>query len=292
MRSIAGRTVAASAVAVLVLGACGSDSDDATVDTEATIEDAGSAVTDVTENAGTEVETADTDVAETTSEVPTEATDADGADGAETATDADADEAAAAPDGTSPAEVVKRELAAQMEGDWEAVAALWADDAVAVQPDGTEIAFYDEVPFPIDDFDGDGVVTIMDDHLAAAAITPAMGKTISAECTDVSDTVADCTETTSNAFSEAAGVDPLVIELQITVEDGLIVRQEFIGPVGDPAAFETATMSGFAGYGEWVAETAPDEHPVMFDASGMTMTMEAVELHNRMLPTYVEEMSG
>mgnify|MGYP001819521348 CR=1 FL=1 len=202
------------------------------------------------------------------------------------------DEAVETQDGASPADVVESELAAQMEGDWETVAALWADDAVAVQPDGTEIGFHDEVPFPIDDFDGDGVVTIMDDHLATAAITPAMGKTIAAECNEVSDNVVDCTETTSNAFSEAAGVDPLVLELQLTVEDGRIVRQELIGPVGDPAAFETATMSGFADYDDWVAETAPDEHPVMFNASGMAMTMEAVELHNQMLPAYVEVMSG
>lgn len=54
MKSIAGRTVAASAAVIFVLGACGSDSDDTTVDTEATVEDARSAVTEATEDAGTE----------------------------------------------------------------------------------------------------------------------------------------------------------------------------------------------------------------------------------------------
>lgn len=87
----------------------------------------------------------------------------------------------------------------------------------------------------------------------------------------------------------------MVIELQLTVEDGLIVRQEFLGTAGDTAAFETATMSGFTDYGQWVADNAPEDYPVMFDEvgeGGMTMTMEAVRLHTQMLPTFGEEMLG
>jgi len=285
MRKTTHRAIAASAALALVFAGCGDGSADesaeTTVTTEATVDDTEPNSVETTEAAGDIDGTAEEERGSATTAV-TETTEVQGT---------DVPESSATTEAATPAQVVADELAAQEAGDWEAVAAFWADDAVAVQPDGTEIGAWSEVSFQIDDFDGDGVVTIMDDHLATAALTPAIGKTIAVECTDVSDTVVECTESTSNAFSEAASVDPLVIEMRITVEDGLIVRQEFLGIVGDADAFETATMTGFADYGQWVLETAPDDYDLMFDGTDMMMTLEAIELHNQMLPTYIDQMS-
>lgn len=184
-------------------------------------------------------------------------------------------------------EVVQAEFAAENDGDPDAILALWSKDAAM---------YAMAVPEWVGDFDGDGTTSAMDGHVSNAALNPALGKRVDIACTEASETVVECTSTISTAFAEAAGVNPAQLELRFTVQDGLILDQEVLGPVDEDVmdAFVGANQSGIEDYQRWISETHADQYEELFEAnvSEMVITRGNLTQHQQMLAEYFETVGS
>jgi hypothetical protein len=204
-------------------------------------------------------------------------------------------------DGTAtPMEVVDAETEAVMAADSAAFAELWSDEAVFAFPDGSEEGVWDEAPWPVDDFDGDGTGSMLDYAQADVALSDAFERTISTDCTEVSDTEVRCTEVVADVFDEIAGLEDPGMDYTTTVQDGRIVAREMHAPPGDDwteiDAYDEAYFSAWTDYERWVETTHPDDHDEMFQGpccrGEMATTMESVALHDEMIPEYAATLDG
>jgi hypothetical protein len=192
-------------------------------------------------------------------------------------------------------DVVEAENETAMSGDSEGFAAMWAKDAVFVFPDGSEQEVWATAEFPTADYDGDGTPSMADMAQTDVALNPTYERNVEMTCTEVSETVVECDETRTDAFTRAAGVEDPGVVIRTTVEDELIVERKLVGPVGDdwPAidAFDAAVSDEFTRYEQWVFDTHRDLHSTMFQGSCCTgnvaTTTESVELHEEMMPEYL-----
>lgn len=192
-------------------------------------------------------------------------------------------------------DVVEAENDTAMSGDAEGFAAMWAKDAVFVFPDGSEQEVWTTAEFPTGDYDGDGTSSMADMAQTQVALSPTFEQSVEMECTEVSETVVECAETTTDVFTEAAGVDDPGTVLRTTVDDGLIMERHLVGPVGEDwaaiDAFNAAVGEEFTRYEQWVFDTHRDLHSTMFQGSCCTgnvaTTTESVELHEEFLPEYL-----
>jgi hypothetical protein len=182
----------------------------------------------------------------------------------------------------TPSEVIEAEVAAENAGDTQAIVAMWSSDAT----------IYDgQVPEWVGDFDGDGMVSPMDIHMSEAAMGTAMDKQADVACTEVSDTVVECTYTLSTAFSDAAGVEPAEMQMRVTVEEGLIVDMEPLGPSDEAAfgAYVEANLQAMEAYQDWVATTHGDDVADLFidDTGEPRVTAHNIELHQQRMTEFV-----
>lgn len=194
--------------------------------------------------------------------------------------------------------VIEAENAAAAKGDVQACVDLWAEDASLEFPDGSEFGVLDPAPYPTDDYDGDGSNTLLDAMQASIALTDAFEQEMEIDCTEVSDTVVECVEHPSDVFTRAAGVESPGFTLRTTVENGLIVHRQLVGPVGgDWSAlddFDAAAHEEIVSYEGWVADNHGDHHPTMFEPpccrAHVATTPESVELHEELMPQYQDTL--
>ncbi len=152
------------------------------------------------------------------------------------------------------------------DGDNDTWRALHATDAVVVFPDGGTIPLFGASQFIVDDFDGDGVTSIADDFQFRNALHDPAGQEMSWECASISEAVAECSVTATDAFVRAGGADPLQSRSRITVEGGLITTEEFLESP-DPAGMERANAAHsetMTTYQEWIRDTHPDRYSALF----------------------------
>ena len=194
--------------------------------------------------------------------------------------------------------VVEAEDAAAAKGDVEACVDLWAADATLEFPDGSEFGLLETAPYPTDDYDGDGTETLMDAMQASIALAAAFEGDMTLDCTEVSDTVAECVEYPVDVFTRAAGVTSPGFTIRTTVEDGLIVHRKLVGPAdGDWSAqeeFDGAVHGEMLRYEEWVADHHAEQHATMFEApccrALIATTPESVDLHEALMPQYQDTL--
>lgn len=203
-------------------------------------------------------------------------------------------------DGSGPMAVEEALREAAVDGDVDGYVALWSDEAVFVSPEGDEMGMWDTAPWPIDDFDGDGTTAFMDYLQADVMIGPAVGRSLEAECAEISESEVECSEWMTDVFTELAGVEDPGVRYAVTVTDGLVTRQQVIEPVDgdwdDVQAFDEAVHGELKDFERWIFAEHRELHPQMFSGSCCTgdvmTTPESMELHEEMLPQYLETVDS
>ncbi len=191
-----------------------------------------------------------------------------------------------------PIDVAERLLSAVAEGDNDAFVSVHAPGAVYTFPDGASIELFGPLQADIDDFDGDGVITLGDDFQARQAFHPFGNHTLTWSCAAIDETQVACTGETIDDFIRSEGGPPLVTETLLTVIDGLVTEQQFMPPT-DSAAF-SATMDasdrGWTAYEAWVQKTYPEEYPALFRAPCCTgdviRTPDTVRRHGTLIAEF------
>lgn len=163
--------------------------------------------------------------------------------------------------------------------------ALHDADAMVAFPDGATFALFGASRFVVDDFDGDGVAAPADDFQFRQAMHDPADQQMTWQCFTLSETVAECSVTATDAFIRAGGADPMTSQVRLTIEDGLVTLEEFLEPE-DPAgiaATHAAHSQTMSEYQEWVRTTYPEEFGALFNGPCCSAPMvglpEAVTRH-------------
>lgn len=193
--------------------------------------------------------------------------------------------------------VVEAQHAAAADGDSDKAREFWAANAVFTYPEGfgiDEIEVWSDAPFLTEDYDGDGTPSVADIVQTKIALTDAFSRTVEMDCTEISESVVECTDYVSDVFTRAAGVEDPGLAYRMTIDDDLIVQRDYsIEQVaGWPAvdAFDSAVETEVRRYEQWIFDTHHELHPVMFQGSCCTgliaTTTDSVEQHTQTMPEY------
>ncbi|MCP4248353.1 MAG: hypothetical protein GY778_15000, partial [bacterium] len=153
-------------------------------------------------------------------------------------------------------------------GDADGWVGLLAPDALVIDGD-EQFGVSDPLPpgLSIPDWDGDGVVAVLDVIYQQSAFARITRNQVSVACVPAGPEVA-CTVNETDVFYDAAGTVPPPVVQRLTIEDGLIAE---IGAV-DVADFEAADAafgswaSHYGLFEAWVNDTYPDRFDSLFTA--------------------------
>lgn len=183
-------------------------------------------------------------------------------------------------------------LTATRDGDNQTWRDAYAANAKVTFPDGTTMEVFGEAPYPVDDFDGDGVGSFADDMQFRNALHEPAGQTMTWECSEIAADQSECTTTASDKFIEAGGGAPLVTTTRTTFHDGKVIKQEFLEPTDDASmqASQDAHAATMSSYEQWVLDTHPDLYKAVFHGpccdSALVGSADAITIHAELMPTY------
>jgi glycosidase len=165
-------------------------------------------------------------------------------------------------------------------GDDERIPAVFADDAVWVDPSGAAVPL--NTPLPPDagfdtswDWDGDGTVTVADIVLAQNAFGVLILTSFEADCMPAGNRVT-CAITQTDVFGDRAGIAPPVISQSFRVVDGLVVEMADQETANSSPEDEQAWLDQFADYEQWLATNHPDVYTRAFRDPCCTGTPEGL----------------
>jgi len=165
--------------------------------------------------------------------------------------------------GQDPVAIAEQQLQAGREGDWAEWRSLFDPDAVHVGFDGESRGRFEPREWVEEDFDGDGVKSVVDwigFNLAFASVN---GGEVTWDCTEIADDQAECTITETDRFLEQTGLGTDPYSLRYTIADGLISRTEVL-PGADGIDTGESTFEEMISYERWVFDTYPDRWAELF----------------------------
>lgn len=182
-------------------------------------------------------------------------------------------------------------------GDTDGWVSLMADDAEVV--DGDErVGLFDPLPpdLGIPDWDGDGVVSVLDIIQQQSTFAVITGNKLSIDCSPDGGEVA-CTIDETDVFYSAAGIEAPTVVQRFVVRDGAIAEIGAVD-VADPEAADAAFgvwLEQFRAFEEFVNDMHPDRFDALFTTPccvGSPDTLNLVPANVDELAALLEEWSG